>query len=327
MSNFSTFFPAAGGGGEGAGINSYAPFLVGATDNNPQGYVASTGVYTNPVDASVFLKTGKFLPPSLASTYPNATLTILPDTAKAPVEVPRTRSLAANATHIYTTGYVNTDVIKYDITTGSQVTRTPVPNSTQSKGIALTSNRVYVYTHVGSGNYTMESFDLNLVNIPGEQITGLPAYQEWATIVKLGTSWFASGPSPHKSIVEYNSNFTTVLNTYNVTIAGSTGSVVNTIAYDGTNFWLTDIALNTNTAYEYTPSFLPTGKTFVMTVIQSPANSLNFVGYNAGNSKYYALSQNPGTGFASYYQQYENVIGDLARTDTDSGQPLFIKLK
>ncbi len=70
MSNFSTFFPA-GAGGEGSGINSYAPFLVGTDDNNPQGYIASTGLYTNPVDSSVWLKTGTqaILP---KDDYPNA---------------------------------------------------------------------------------------------------------------------------------------------------------------------------------------------------------------------------------------------------------------
>lgn len=70
MSNFSTFFPAASGG-EGSGINSYAPFKVGPADNNPQGYIVSTGVYTNPVDDSVWLKTGNQID-DISSVYPNA---------------------------------------------------------------------------------------------------------------------------------------------------------------------------------------------------------------------------------------------------------------
>ena len=71
MSNFTTFFPSASGG-EGAGINSYAAFLVGTTDNDPQGYIVSTGLYTNPVNNSVWLKTGKQIQ-SDGTTYPNAT--------------------------------------------------------------------------------------------------------------------------------------------------------------------------------------------------------------------------------------------------------------
>lgn len=71
MSNFSTFFPA-GGGGEGAGINSYAPFKVTQGTGNPVGYNATTGLYTNPVDDSVWLKTGKQVLETSPRTYPNA---------------------------------------------------------------------------------------------------------------------------------------------------------------------------------------------------------------------------------------------------------------
>jgi len=70
MSNFSTFFPSGGGGGEGAGINSTLPIFV-SNEGNPIGYNATTGLYTNPVDDSVWLKTGSGLgdPTGL---YPNA---------------------------------------------------------------------------------------------------------------------------------------------------------------------------------------------------------------------------------------------------------------
>ena len=72
MSDFSTFFPS-GGGGEGSGINSYAPFLVSTDDNNPQGYDATTGLYTNPVDESVWLKTGQKIRDNVTpDPYPNA---------------------------------------------------------------------------------------------------------------------------------------------------------------------------------------------------------------------------------------------------------------
>lgn len=72
MSDFSTFFPG-GGGGEGAGINSYAPYRIVGT-GNPVGYNESTGLYTNPVDESVWIKTGKQVVDSTTPrTYPNAT--------------------------------------------------------------------------------------------------------------------------------------------------------------------------------------------------------------------------------------------------------------
>ena len=70
-SNITTFFPG-GGGGEGAGINSYAPYKV-ISNANPVGYNESTGLYTNPVDESVWLKTGKqVIDSTTPRTYPNA---------------------------------------------------------------------------------------------------------------------------------------------------------------------------------------------------------------------------------------------------------------
>ena len=330
MSNFSTFFPAGGGGGEGAGINSYAPFLVGATDNNPQGYIASTGVYTNPVDDSVWLKTGKLLPASLASTYPNATTGILPVLSNAPVEFPRTRGFAANATHAYSTDFTSTQyIIKYNITGGSALVNTVVPNSLQNRTVILTSTRVYVYAYsTGSPNaYTIEAFDLDLVNIPSERITGMP-YQGAAnagTIIKAGTSWFVVN---NPQIDEYDSTFQTLLNSYSITDLGNLGTsnTLISIAWDGTNFWITSNALNQ--AFQYTTSFVYTGISFEMTIIQSPSNLLRDIFYNAGNSELFALSQDTGNPFESYYQAYASQLGDLARTDSSgSGQPLFIKLK
>ena len=72
MSNFSQFFPAGGGSGGsgGGGINSYAPFKVEAT-GNPVGYDSTTGVYTNPVDDSIWVKTGDAVL-AQQSVYPNA---------------------------------------------------------------------------------------------------------------------------------------------------------------------------------------------------------------------------------------------------------------
>ena len=58
MGDFSQYFPIGSSGSGGSSINSYASFKVTATDN-PVGYNATTGLYTNPVDGSVWLETGK----------------------------------------------------------------------------------------------------------------------------------------------------------------------------------------------------------------------------------------------------------------------------
>ena len=329
MSNFSTFFPSGGGGGEGSGINSYAPFSVGTTDNNPQGYIKSTGVYTNPVDDSVWLETGKLLPISLASTYPNATTGIYPDTTNAPVQFPRTRGFAANATHAYATNYGSDYYItKYNITGGSALVNTVVPLSLQNRTVILTSTRVYVYAYTtGSPNaYTIEAFDLDLVSIPSERITGMPyqAGAEAGTIIKVGTSWFLV---QGYSVLEYDSTFQTLLNTYSNIELGDNGLLtLKSIAWDGTNFWLT--SQSNSRAFQYSTSFVYTGISFEMTIIQSPSTLLRDIFYNAGNSELFALSQDTGNPFESYYQAYASQLGDLARTDSSgSGQPLFIKLK
>ena len=332
MSNFSTFFPSGSGGGEGAGINSYAPFSV-VSDNNPQGYVASTGVYTNPVDDSVWLKTGKFLSTSFASTYPNATQGIIPDTSNLPIQFPRSKGFAANATHVYETGYSNNNVYKYAITGGGALVGANMgftPSATiGTGGVFLTSNRVYVYAQY-SGGYKIETFDLDLNDVGSERIIGIPQFGRPNSFAKVGTSWFTIGAtSAYNTVVEYNSDFSSVLNTYTVNNISSPTqtSYINTIAYDGTNFWITNVQDQGN-AFEYNSSFVATGASFQMTVLQSPANSLGQAGYNAGNSKYFALSQDTGSPFETYYQEFQTVIGDIARTDlSGSTKPLFIKIK
>ena len=68
MSNYSDFFGVgSSGGGGGIPINGYLPFTVSAT-NNPTGYDATTGLYTHP-DGTFWVQTGN----QILGSYPDAT--------------------------------------------------------------------------------------------------------------------------------------------------------------------------------------------------------------------------------------------------------------
>ena len=72
MSKFTDYFPSSGGSGVGSGIpiNGYFPFIVSST-GDPTGYDSTTGLYTHP-DGTFWLKTGNILADS-AGVYPDAT--------------------------------------------------------------------------------------------------------------------------------------------------------------------------------------------------------------------------------------------------------------
>ena len=330
MSNFTTFFPSAGGGGgEGSGINSYAPFSV-VSDNNPQGYIHSTGVYTNPVDSSVWLKTGKYLSSSFASSYPNATNGIFPDTTNAAVQFPRVEGFAANATHAYEVENGNNNVYKRSLSNGSSLVGRSISGSIQSTKVVLTSTRVYVLAHfTGSPNYyAIEAFDLDLINIPSERIA-TSLVTSMTSLIKVGTSWF--GVTGARTIKEFDSTFANVLNTYTLSdVDGDTSATIYSLAYDGTSFWVGALANGVSGyAYKHNTSFVPDGSSFYMTTLVSNSNvNMNWVGYNEANSKLYSLGRDTNSPYEAYYQEFDLVIGDSAKTDSSgSGQPLFIKIK
>lgn len=81
MSQYSDFFGvASSGGGASVPLNSYTSIFT-VTDNQPEGFVSASGIYTSPEDSSVYLKTGEIIQTSLPSAagpdpvYPQATYT------------------------------------------------------------------------------------------------------------------------------------------------------------------------------------------------------------------------------------------------------------
>ena len=329
MSNFSTFFPA-GGGGKGAGINSYAPFKVAAT-GNPIGYNATTGLYTNPVDESVWLKTGNTLGTS-SIEYPNAT--------GGSVQVPSRQSAVAYGPSGPVVGASgNLQGITYDTVNNSYwvVTTSPDLITEYSVSFVATGNS---FTPTFSGTvyprniaYDGNSDTLWLQNLsPGVcheftkagvatgrtiSITSANGGITWD--VDNGTLWLGN----------FVSGQYTGLRQYAADNSGEIGSPVNlgtnsygskpriTYISSSQTFWVTG---NSQPIREYTKLGVATG-TVVSPGFASPTDLSNndqggFTQATSTNGPLYA-----------YNNVYE--VGDAtARTDASgSAQPLFIKLK
>jgi hypothetical protein len=193
MSNFSTFFPA-GGGGEGAGINSYAPYSVSST-GNPVGYDASTGLYTNPVDDSVWLKSGEQIVETSPRTYPNATsLADMFIPGGVPVRITAGYPVDAIVWHNYTVSGTPTDYLFVgEGGTCYQMTYDPAGNSGGGQYNTISSSP----THSGLGANAFVKFTFH-VN------SGRWYDRGTSSNVAMMTSYTNGGPRSHTGIVTYD---------------------------------------------------------------------------------------------------------------------------
>ncbi len=310
MSNFSTFFPS-GGGGEGSGINSYAPFLVGQVDNDPQGYIASTGVYTNPVDSSVWLKTGSTLP--VDGTYPNATVGAYAYTGAANNFTPNYQSLGIvwNGTNYLLIGPSATvhELTSAGVATGNTFSISGNGNDSP-RGITFDG------THYYTGDADLEvrkytsSFGTAVSSFTASSIT---TFNDLTYL--NGSIYVQEGSYTPKRIRIFNSAGTETGDwTYtNLTIDKG-------IVNDGTNIWITGRnSSGSGSIIQFTPSGVVTGAE-VLTANET--NRPFFLAYSSGN---FAVSAENNYTWYNYAQTYGE---GTARTDSSgSGQPLFIKLK
>lgn len=309
MSNFTTFFPSGGSGG--GGINSYAPFKVTATDN-PVGYNATTGLYTNSVDASVWLKTGNTIVDS-ASSYPNAT-------------GPSNMGTASGFTFSTTSETSFPTGITFD----------------SVNSFYYVADRIgSVYQYNTAGVYTGVNWSIGFSNSTGITYYGGNIYicdKSGNRVVEYTTAGVATGftfsvstqlTQPQSVWRDATHYYVGRFQVYQYTTAGvytglygfNTTNVVNGLVSDGTNN-LYAIENNSRVDTLYLSTGQPTGQTFNFSTTNQDDITLN-----ASNN--FVTVSDASNNVTEWYGPDARLVGDsTARTDASgSGQPLFIKLK
>jgi hypothetical protein len=305
MSNFSQFFPAGSGGSGGSGINSYAPFKVTAT-GNPIGYNATTGVYTNPVDDSVWLKTGFTLAPD--GTYPNAAISDLSYTGvNYNLASGNITQMVYSDTFIYATFFGSTSIIRQFTLAGVSTGLTYTDTSTV--------RMFWDGTHLNSAASVAGGWDVTLLNNSLVQ-QGVKIF--WATVG--GVNQICTDGTYVYALQSRTTTRRYDFGTFaNELIMSTTGIVGNGSGIEFYNNQIVISSSNDQKLYFFSTSL-------GAAISSIPTTSIGAVAF---------LSKSPdGALWSSSYTvqttlyEFNISIGDgTSKTDTDSAQPLFIKLK
>ena len=339
MSNFTTFFPSAGGGGgEGSGINSYAPFKVGTTDNNPQGYIHSTGVYTNPVDSSVWLKTGNQVSDT-TNVYPNAygELDHRLTSGTDDLDVSLYNSMAFNGTDAYVVNmsYRLRPIDEATRTWGAEISRTSslLSGSYGSYSIGYDSTAGgWLNADYASGVAVINKWNAGFTSIISSfstytQTTNQVVRNIAVDVVNNNVLIYCGNQQVYVYDLS-NGTYTNTSYTLSTRISASHPSGMSVHPTSG-NLWVGDgsvvkelsasTGVATGTSFDLYPNtYLTSGNVFGIS--WKDADTLMAITQKA-SSLSYVLSD--------YDKDGIPVVGDAtARTDSSgSGQPLFIKLK
>ena len=312
MSDFTDFFPVSGGSGVGSGIpiNGYFPFIVSST-GVPTGYDSTTGLYTHP-DGTFWVKTGNTIL-GQPSDYPNATGPTL-------FTSPLNWSAASQGTDFRSTGWTGgTNVWALDFATNAAYEYTSAgvytgtsfsTNSETSDPTSLVSDGSFYYLqgnntifkYTTAGVYTGTSFNLST-------LTGVTGFFD---LTYDGTNLWAQTTSTK---IAYEITTAGVYTGNNFTASELTTSA-NGLTWDGTHFWASS---NSRIMYQYTSAGVYTGLS-LSSLNSSPSGLTS----NQDGSFYVASRQGSNQIF-----EWTNdaVFGDsTARTDTDSAQPLFVRI-
>lgn len=331
MSNFTDFFPT------GLPVNTYESFYVSAT-GNPTGYDATTGLYTHP-NGDYWLKTGKILVNQTA-TYPNASTT---DSGWVDTGVTFAYPSSTTNRAIYRT----TQNQFYEFRSATAGTVPIVINSaTAPFGQVSTTN--ITHPSVGAPNENNHSFADWGYDEVNDRIWACGGGRNNGN-APSGYGWIGawSGTAPHAlafyrrtggSYSGYGSNGALFVDT-------GAGRVYTQGSNQSPSEYY-DLVTFANTTFAWPGPF--GGASFNDSLnILGRSNDFNRYQYTSPYTQTYTSGATPGGGTIGIYTTDTNTIiykasgnttyveaqrqievGDAtARTDTDSGQPLFIKLK
>ena len=327
MSNFSQFFPAGSGGSGGSGMNSYAPFKVGITDNNPQGYIASTGLYTNPLDDSVWLKTGNVVLDT-TNTYPNAVST--PSTwnydAAGNIVSPDAnliRGITWDGTHYWTFNGGTGPVVQRDTTltlTGTSFNISGTTSDAHSIAWDSVQGTFWIFDSNKVGTVVTHD-EYSAGGVATGRVISYNVGNDFGTgTVHNGFMYVTgrSGAATTTAVSKYN---TSTLASVGFNTGATSNSAYKSIFHDGgISLWIA----GSSTWYEIKDNMTgETGRTFTGAP-STPAPSDSTIGHTGDMYQSY----NSTVGVYNFAPTGPSVGDDVARTSAmGDGQPLFIKLK
>jgi len=338
---------ATGGGATGTGlpVNTYESFNVNTT-GNPSGYNAATGLYTHP-NGDSWLKTGLILPASLATTYPDATLVSAPTSTGRSVAPTYDNTAKAcyidGANGVYALQHYNpssTRIAEYSFATGAATgkvisTNTQFPNGTGTTGGISYDSSANVIWSFYRYNVVSNATELRLASYDyttGANLTNQTIYR--APSVSTGNNvpyGIAKINNTPEYVIYSKQNGTEVMQVWNMSTGSAVlVSTVNTSLYASTYYYITESAnANKIMLWKYDAGKFVEFETtnFTATGVETGVAS-SFINSYRGYALYnnlYSVTNN-----TTYMSEWilGSFLGDIiARTDTDSGQPLFIKLK
>lgn len=309
---------ATGGGATGTGlpVNSYKSFKVGAT-SSPSGYNATTGLYTHP-NGDYWLRTGNTLS-GVAATYPDAILGRPESPASSMASTGNTVSggtaapkFDGNGTYWTASGASS----PFIFTERTYYTGTATGNTITGSSLLGTSGSMRGAYDPFNNEYYMTTNNTGYV----ERFNGI-------TFTSIGTFF---GPFNNKNAmvvasantIYFSGTSGTLLQCTNNTGAVQTGLTigVNLVNADG------------NMSYSRTSGFfyIKNGATTLAQLSSTGVLLSTLTGTGGYTSDGIFASGTNSTVFVNNteYGNTASIIGDpTTRTDANSGQPLFIKIK